>query len=60
MLAVRCPEVRTARGERLLGERHITGMAVVERRWLVTVACPCGQEHVLDLGPARHDLVAAG
>ena len=52
MLAVRCPQVATARGERLVGERHITGMAVLDGRRLLTVACPCGSEHVLDLG--RH------
>ena len=58
MLAVRCPQVATARGARLVGERHITGMAVLDGRRLLTVACPCGSEHVLDLG--RHGAVPAG
>jgi len=45
MLAVRCPEVTTGRGERLVSERRIRGLVAVEDGYLLTVACPCGQEH---------------
>ncbi len=45
MLAVRCPEVTTGRGERLVSERRIRGLVAVGDGYLLTVACPCGQEH---------------
>lgn len=45
MLLVRCPQVMSERGERLVSERRITGMAAVLDGWLLSVACPCGQEH---------------
>lgn len=47
MLAVRCPEVTTTRGERLVSERRVTGLTGSPRGWLLRVACPCGHEHVV-------------
>ncbi len=45
MIAVRCPKVTTPRGERLLSERAVTSLQAVADAWLLTVRCPCGEEH---------------
>lgn len=45
MIAVRCPQVTAGRGERLLTERSVRGLVAVPGGWLLTVACPCGQQH---------------
>jgi hypothetical protein len=47
MLAVRCPKVTTGRGERLVSERRIRSLVSVADGYLLTVACPCGQEHAV-------------
>lgn len=50
MLAVRCPQVPVrvgGRGERLVSERRIRSLVAVEDGYLLTVACPCGQEHAV-------------
>jgi hypothetical protein len=45
MIAVRCPGVTTGRGERLVSERRVRGLVAVADGFLLTIACPCGQEH---------------
>lgn len=47
MFAVQCPQVKGGRGQRLVTERSIRSLAAVPHGWLLTVACPCGQEHAL-------------
>jgi hypothetical protein len=47
MFAVQCPQVKGGRGQRLVTERSIRSMAAVPQGWLLTVACPCGEEHAL-------------
>jgi hypothetical protein len=47
MLAVRCPHVTTGRGERLVSERRIRSLVAVADGFLLTVACPCGEEHAV-------------
>lgn len=50
MLAVRCPQVPVVAGgtgERLVSERRVRSLVAVEDGYLLTVACPCGQEHAV-------------
>lgn len=59
MFVVRCPEVHTERGERLVTERRIVGMAAAPDGWLLTVACPCGQQHVVAVPHLRDSALPA-
>ena len=45
MFVVECPQVHTGRGQRLVTESRIRSLAAEPGGWLLTVACPCGQEH---------------
>ncbi|HEU0102908.1 MAG TPA: hypothetical protein VFR07_11375 [Mycobacteriales bacterium] len=65
MFVVECPVLRerqvaaggrqaSARGQRLVSESAIRGFAAVPQGWRLTVACPCGQEHVV-VWPADRD-----
>lgn len=47
MFVVECPAVRTSRGQRLVSEGRIRSLAAVPGGWQLTVACPCGQEHLV-------------
>ena len=53
MLAVRCPEVTTGRGERLVGERRIVAMENGLDGFVLVVRCPCGSRHEVRVGRAR-------
>ena len=50
MLAVRCPQVTTGRGERLVGERRIVGMENGLDGFVLVVRCPCGSRHDVRMG----------
>ena len=53
MLAVQCPQVRTGRGQRLVSERRIVAMAGSPEGFVLTVRCPCGQQHQVRTGRVR-------
>jgi len=52
MLAVRCPQVTTGRGVRLVGERRIVGMESGVDGFVLAVRCPCGARHEVHMGRA--------
>lgn len=49
VFVVECPQVGTSGGRRLVSENRIRGLAAAASGWEMTVACPCGQVHVVQV-----------